>query len=38
VEVDELVLLEELPQPTSASTPSATAAIDSAGRERFFAR
>jgi predicted nicotinamide N-methyase len=36
VEADELVLVEELPHPASASRPRANATIDSVGRERFF--
>jgi hypothetical protein len=37
-DVAELVLLEELPQPASASTPRASASIESASGEEFFAR
>jgi hypothetical protein len=37
-DVAELVLLEELPQPSSASRPRVSASIDSAVGEDFFAR
>ncbi len=36
--VAELVVLEELPQPASASRPMASATAESVGRECFFAR
>jgi hypothetical protein len=38
VDADELVLLEELPQPVSASRPRASASIESVIGEDFFAR
>jgi hypothetical protein len=38
VELEELVLLEELPQPASARRPTARAARGSLGSERFVAR
>ncbi len=36
--VEELVVLEELPHPASASRPTATVTAESVGTERIFAR